>query len=271
MEPTASQQSSISHRPWRAGECRDGLQVERIAQRVGQHDGARARREGRFELRRHRRCRWAPSTSTKTGTRPFCKMGLTVVGKPAATVMTSSPGAQPPVAQLGRGQGREGQQVGGGAGVDQHALAHAEPAREFAFERVGEAAGGEPEIQRGIHQQAHFGGIEHPAGDGHGGFAGHERPWRRRPRRSIRPTRSRICSRKLVRPRSAHRQKLPIPGDGPLQTFFQGEQRRPAEHPPGAFGAQILMADFIAGLVADVRFESATPWRAESGSPGRGR
>ena len=32
------------------------------------------------------------STSTNTGTAPFCRIGLTVVGKPAATVMTSSPG-----------------------------------------------------------------------------------------------------------------------------------------------------------------------------------
>ena len=29
--------------------------------------------------------------STKTGTKPFCKIGPTVVGKPAAQVMTSSP------------------------------------------------------------------------------------------------------------------------------------------------------------------------------------
>ena len=34
----------------------------------------------------------AGSTSTNTGTRPFCRIGLTVVGKPAATVSTSSPG-----------------------------------------------------------------------------------------------------------------------------------------------------------------------------------
>ena len=32
------------------------------------------------------------STSTKTGTAPNCKIGLTVVGKPAATPITSSPG-----------------------------------------------------------------------------------------------------------------------------------------------------------------------------------
>ena len=34
----------------------------------------------------------AKSTSTNTGTAPNCRMGLTVVGKPAATPMTSSPG-----------------------------------------------------------------------------------------------------------------------------------------------------------------------------------
>ena len=31
------------------------------------------------------------STSTKTGIAPYCIIGFTVVGKPAATVITSSP------------------------------------------------------------------------------------------------------------------------------------------------------------------------------------
>ena len=34
----------------------------------------------------------AISTSTNTGTHPFCTIGATVVGNPAATVITSSPG-----------------------------------------------------------------------------------------------------------------------------------------------------------------------------------
>ena len=34
----------------------------------------------------------ARSTSTNTGTAPNCRIGLTVVGKPAATPITSSPG-----------------------------------------------------------------------------------------------------------------------------------------------------------------------------------
>ena len=32
------------------------------------------------------------STSTKTGTRPYCRIGVTVAGNPAATEITSSPG-----------------------------------------------------------------------------------------------------------------------------------------------------------------------------------
>ena len=34
---------------------------------------------------------WGMVTSTNTGTAPYWIMGLTVVGKPQATVMTSSP------------------------------------------------------------------------------------------------------------------------------------------------------------------------------------
>ena len=54
----------------------------------------------------------------------------------------------------------------------------AEPACEFPLEALREAAGGEPEIERRIHQQPHLGGIEDFAGDGNWRFAGHERPRR---------------------------------------------------------------------------------------------
>ena len=35
--------------------------------------------------------KYSSSISTKTGTAPYCTIGATVVGKPAATVITSSP------------------------------------------------------------------------------------------------------------------------------------------------------------------------------------
>ena len=41
------------------------------------------------------------STSTKTGTRPFCTIGLTVVGNDVATVITSSPGRSARLPSLG--------------------------------------------------------------------------------------------------------------------------------------------------------------------------
>ena len=43
----------------------------------------------------------AMSTSIKTGIAPACTIGFTVVGKPAATVITSSPGTMARVPSFG--------------------------------------------------------------------------------------------------------------------------------------------------------------------------
>ena len=53
-------------------------------------------------------------------------IGLTVVGNPAATVMTSSPGRQPIARRAWRRQRRQRQQVGGRAGVAQQRVADAD-------------------------------------------------------------------------------------------------------------------------------------------------
>ena len=107
VAPTASQQSSISQRSCSLGERGDRVEVERIAQRVRDMTARVAVATRRLELRRRRCCRSAASTSTKTGTSPFWMIGLTVVGKPAATVITSSPGLQPPVARAWARSGTE--------------------------------------------------------------------------------------------------------------------------------------------------------------------
>jgi hypothetical protein len=57
---------------------------------MGQHDGLGLGANGGFDLAGVNVVREG-STSTNTGTAPNCRMGLTVVGKPAATPMTSSP------------------------------------------------------------------------------------------------------------------------------------------------------------------------------------
>ncbi len=51
VDPTASQQSSISHRSCVRANARDRGEIERIAQRVREDHGARARRKRGFELR----------------------------------------------------------------------------------------------------------------------------------------------------------------------------------------------------------------------------
>ena len=86
--------------------------------------------------------------------------------------------------------------------------------------------GGQPEIERGIHQRAHFRGVEDPAGD--------RAPW-------LAPgTNSRagkalgaILAHQIENLRAESAcglscQELPVPGDGALQALFESEERRPA-------------------------------------------
>ena len=68
-----------------------GFQIKWVAQRVSNHDRFGLVAVGSLERRTS--MLYVPnSTSTNTGTQPFWTIGLTVVGKPAATVITSSPG-----------------------------------------------------------------------------------------------------------------------------------------------------------------------------------
>ena len=113
-------------------------------------------------------------TSTKTGTRPFWTIGLTVVGKPAATVITSSPGPQLPVAQPRRGQRAQRDEVRRRAGVDEDRVPHAEEAREVALERLRVAAGRQPELEPRVDEELQLGRVEDPPGHGDGRHARHE-------------------------------------------------------------------------------------------------
>src|SRR5439155_19879139 len=69
-------------------------------------------------------------------------------------------------------------QVSRRSGIHQNALADAHKSSELPLEPVGEAAGGQPKIQCGIHQFPHFGGIEDLSRYRHGRFARHEGAWR---------------------------------------------------------------------------------------------
>ena len=92
VAPDASQQSSTSHRSCSSQKAVTAARSNGLPS-VWASMTARVRGPSAvLELRRRRRCTCRESTSTNTGTQPFWMIGLTVVGKPAATVMTSSPG-----------------------------------------------------------------------------------------------------------------------------------------------------------------------------------
>ncbi len=66
------------------------------------------------------------------------------------------PAANLPVSQLGRGQHAERDQVRRGTAVDQMGVFHADPCREILLELLRETPRGQPEVQRGVRQCAHF-------------------------------------------------------------------------------------------------------------------
>ena len=90
------------------------------------------------------------STSTNTGTRPFWMIGLTVVGKPAATVITSSPGCSRRSPSFGDVSAVRPAGSRTSPELHEERVADAEPSRELALELRGEAAGGQPEVERGV-------------------------------------------------------------------------------------------------------------------------
>ena len=97
-------------------------------------------------------------------------IGLTVVGKPPATVMTSSPGLSWRSPSFGEVSAVSASRSADEPELTSVARADAEEAREGFFELLGEAAGGQPEVERRIHQRLDIFGIEHAPGNGHREF-----------------------------------------------------------------------------------------------------
>ena len=103
-------------------------------------------------------------------------MGLTVVGKPAATVITSSPGRTRRSFSCGEVSALKATRLADEPGIDQQGRIAIHALGQLALELLGEPAGGEPEIEAGLDGQLQFLGIEHAAGVADRGLAGHERP-----------------------------------------------------------------------------------------------
>ena len=153
--------------------------VERVAEGVGDHDGPRAIRQGRFQPRRvhvvgrqvhvEEHGDAAVLKDRVDRGREARRHGDDLVAR-----------LEPLVAEFRRSQSGQGDEVGAGAGVDEQRIAEAEHLGELRLELAGVAAGGEPEVERGVHEMLHVVGVEDLAADGHGVHAGPERPLRPR-------------------------------------------------------------------------------------------
>ena len=152
----------------------DRVEVERHAERVRQHDRARARRDGRPQLVRvgvvvaqadvdeHRH--QAVLHDRRHGAREARRDGDHLVA-----------GLEAPLAELGRGERREGHQVRRRAGVDEQGVREAEVVGDARLELLGEAARGEVEVEARVDQVAQLLLAEHAAGVAHRVAVGVER------------------------------------------------------------------------------------------------
>ena len=91
-EPRASQLSSISQRRYLSQKARTAFSSKGLPS-VWASITARVRSDRASSRRETSMLAVSGSTSTKTGTAPYWNSGETVVGNPAATVITSSPRA----------------------------------------------------------------------------------------------------------------------------------------------------------------------------------
>ncbi len=148
-----------------AAELADRRQVERVSERVGDHHRAGAVGHRRFEridvdvvggqrdVHEHRH--QVVLDDRVDGGREARRDGDHLVPRP-----------QPAVAQLGRAERRQREQVGGRPRVHQQCVAMPRDLAQTALEHRGLRPCGEPEVQAGANQFDHLLGAEHPPGCG---------------------------------------------------------------------------------------------------------
>ena len=174
VAPSASQQSSISHRPCLSAISLIAHGVERVAERVGRHDGARARRDRCLD-RLGREIIGGDVHIHEDGSHAPHHARVDRSGKASGRRDDLGPGWDGAIAKGRGGQGREGHQVRGRAGVDGEQVTGADALGESLLKAIVEAAGRQPELQRGLHQRLDVARVEHAARHGHSAGAGHER------------------------------------------------------------------------------------------------
>ena len=152
----------------------DGDDVEGVAERVGDHDGARARRDRRFD-----RGRLDVVCGDLRVDEHRHHVGLEdrIDRRGEAGGAGDDFIARPQLARLEprRGERHERHEIRRGAGVDGERVFHADALGQLGLELRVETAGRQPEIQRRIDQHPHVARVEHAARDGNVRFRGIER------------------------------------------------------------------------------------------------
>ncbi len=106
-------------------------------------------------------------------------IGLTVVGNPAATVMTSSPGFNRRFPSRGEVRALTASRLADEPELTRRACWTPMNAANFFSKPVGEPSARQPEIQRRIHEVLQFPGVEDLSGNRHRRFTRHKRPRRK--------------------------------------------------------------------------------------------
>jgi hypothetical protein len=173
VAPSASQQSSTSHRPCFWQKAVTASRLKGVAQRVGQHHGLRSGAERGLELR-HVDVVCGQIHVDEHRHRAELQDGIDRGGesrRDADHLVAPLNGA---FAQLRRGERAEGHQIGARAAVDGEAVRHPQRLSQTGFEGGVETSGGEPAVEPGVHHVLQLVRANHLAAGRQHGLAWHE-------------------------------------------------------------------------------------------------
>jgi glucose-1-phosphate cytidylyltransferase len=156
-----------------AAEGGDGVEVEDVAEGVGDHDRLDPGGVGGFE---EGDVDFVAGEGDLDEDRDEAVLndGIDGGGEAGGYGDDLVAGLELAVAEFWRAEGAESDQIGGGAGVDEAGAAEAEEAGELLFEFFGETSGGEPGVEGAIDDAGNVVGVDDLAGDWNVGGSGGE-------------------------------------------------------------------------------------------------
>ena len=156
----------MSHRPWRSQTPRTASTSNGLPSVWAKNDRPGPRPDGARELLDVDVCGVRARRRRTPGRHRTARSGATVVGNPAATVMTSSPRRIRRSPSLSDVSAMKASRLADEPGVDEQAVPHSEVGREFVLEALRVAPVGQPEVERRVDEQVELLGAEDAAAVG---------------------------------------------------------------------------------------------------------